>query len=100
MNKGGAGAPSELMSQGTILNKGGNDFDGLTSDGSSMFIRGPNNQANIMDESSAGGSVLQRANDDQESFMGLVNDQSENDNGSAYFDGDKGMQKVQTDGKL
>ena len=58
MGKGGTGAPSELMSQGTILNKGNNDFDGLTSDGSSMFIRGPDNQANFMDESSAGGSVL------------------------------------------
>ena len=32
--------------------------------------------------------------------MGIVNDQTDNDNGSAYFDGDKGMQKVQTDGKL
>jgi hypothetical protein len=40
-----------------------------------MFIRGPGNDK-FMDESSAGGSVMQRINDDdQESFMELAKEQ-------------------------
>ena len=54
MNRFGA-APSDA---GTVLNKGGNDFDGFSSNASSMFIKGGDNQGKFMDESSAGGSVL------------------------------------------
>jgi len=81
------------------LNKGGNDFDGLTSEGSSIFIRGPTDNAKIMDESSYAGSVMQKAdNDDDGSFMGVVDDRDKDlDNGSAFYDGDKGLSKVQTD---
>jgi len=95
LNKFG-GAPSE--SQGTVLNRGGMDFEGLSSNGSSMFIRGPGTQDKFMDESSAGGSVMQRINDDdQESYMGLANDQEDIDDKSAHFDSDKGLSKVATD---
>ena len=66
-----------------------------------MFVRGPDNANKFMDESSAGGSVLQRANDeDEESYMGHANDQEYQDDNTTFFDGDKGMQKVATDGNL
>lgn len=52
-----------------------------------------------MDESSYAGSVMQKAdNDDDGSFMGVVDDRDKDlDNGSAFYDGDKGLSKVQTD---
>ena len=50
-----------------------------------------------MDESSYAGSVMQKAdNDDDTSFMGVVDDK-DLENGSAFYDGDKGLSKVQTD---
>ena len=44
---------------------------------------------------------MQRINDDdQESYMGLANDQEDIDDKPANFDSDKGLSKVATDGKL